>query len=225
MATIKKRTVAPIYAVAGVWLFFALFWQLYAPSHYITATLVSIAAAIVARGIWPTRVFEIPDPEPEPQPEEKAEETAEAEVKLDPKLEALIKERNRAISEMRRLNDNIEDPTISGQIDQLEHLAAKIIDHVVANPDKLPQIRKFLNYYLPTTIKLLNSYDRMGAAGVTGEHIGGTMKKIEDILATILQSFEKQMDSLFANEAMDISADITVMENLLAQEGLGSTQL
>jgi len=225
MATIKKRTVAPIYAVAGVWLFFALFWELYAPSHYITATLVSIAAAIVARGIWPTRVFEIPDLEPEPEPEEKVEEKAEAEVKLDPKLEALIKERNRAISEMRRLNDNIEDPTISDQIDQLENLAAKIIDHVVANPDKLPQIRKFLNYYLPTTIKLLNSYDRMGSAGVTGEHIGGTMKKIEDMLATILQSFEKQMDSLFANEAMDISADITVMENLLAQEGLGSTQL
>lgn len=227
MAKIKKRTVAPFYAVAGVWLYFALFRDLYAPSHYITATIISLAAILVARAIWPSRIFELPDPEPvtetkaAPEPEASAEESAPP----DPKIEALIKERNRAVSEMRRLNDAIEDPGISNQIDQLEALAAKIIDHVVAHPEKQPQIRKFLSYYLPTTIKLLNSYDRMGSAGVTGENIGSTMKKIEDMLQTILLSFEKQLDALFGNEAMDISTDITVMENMLAREGLSDTKL
>lgn len=228
MATVKKRTVAPLYAVAGVWLYFALFRDLYAPSHYITATIVSLAAVLIARAIWPTRVFALPDPEPasEPEPEETPEEEAKSEESevQDPKIEALIKERNRAITEMRRLNDAIEDPGISDQIDQLEALAAKIIDHVISHPEKLPQIRKFLNYYLPTTIKLLNAYDRMGSAGVSGEHIGGTMKKIEDMLQTILLAFEKQMDALFAGEAMDISSDITVLENLLAREGLSETK-
>ncbi|MDF2838849.1 MAG: hypothetical protein K0S60_552, partial [Evtepia sp.] len=165
MAKIKKRSVAPFYSVAAVWLFFALFLDLYAPSHYITAVIVSLAAAIIAYGIWPTRVFELPDPEPaEPKAEEKKETSTESEPAVDPKIDALIKERNRAISEMRRLNDNIEDPDISAQIDVLEITAAKIIDHVVAHPEKLSQIRKFMSYYLPTTIKLLNAYDRMGAA-------------------------------------------------------------
>lgn len=228
MATKKKRTVAPLYAVAGVWLYFALFRDLYAPSHYITATIVSLAAILIARAIWPTRVFELPDPEPspEPQPEKEPEQTAEPEKaeELDPKIEALVKERNRAISEMRRLNDAIEDPGISDQIDKLEALAAKIIDHVISHPEKLSQIRKFLNYYLPTTIKLLNAYDRMGSAGVSGENIDGTMKKIEDMLQTILVAFEKQLDALFAGDAMDISSDITVLENLLAREGLSETK-
>lgn len=224
MATIKKRTVAPYYAVAAVWLYFAFFRSLYAPSHYISAVIVSLAAYILARAIWPTRVYSLPDPEipEEPEAAEEAKEEPEAEA-VDPKIEALIKERNRAIGEMHRLNDAIEDPRISSQIEQLEVLAAKIIDHVVQHPEKQPQIRKFLSYYLPTTIKLLNAYDRMGSAGVSGENIGGTMKKIEDMLQSILLSFEKQLDALFAGDAMDISADITVLETMLAREGLGET--
>ncbi len=224
MAKVKKRSVIPVYAVAAVWLYFALFSDLYAVSHYITAALISFAAAVIARGIWPTKEFELPDPPKEEKPKE-PEQAEEPQPAKDPKIEALMKERDRAVSEMRRLNDTIEDPHISAQIDKLESLTARIIDHVAAHPEKLPQIRKFLNYYLPTTIKLLNAYDRMGSAGVSGEHIGGTMKKIEDMLSTILLSFEKQLDSLFEGEALDISADITVMENLLAQEGLASTQL
>lgn len=223
MATIKKRSVLPIYAVAAVWLFFAFFLDLYAVSHYITAVIISIAVFIITSGLFPTREFEIPDP----APKEAKEETDKEEEKpaTDPKIEALLRERDLAIGEMQRLNQSIEDPHISAQIDQLEKTASKIIDHVVAHPEKLSQIRKFMNYYLPTTIKLLNAYDRMGSAGISGENIDGTMKKIEDMLDTIIQSFEKQLDSLFANEALDISSDITVMENLLAQEGLGSTQL
>ena len=69
---------------------------------------------------------------------------------------------------MRRLNDAIEDEIISRRIDQLEDTTGKIIDQVVAHPEKLSQIRTFMNYYLPTTLKILNAYDRMGAAGWRG---------------------------------------------------------
>jgi hypothetical protein len=222
MAKVKKRSVVPVYAVAAVWLYFALFSDLYAVSHYITAALISLAAAVITRGIFPTKEFELPDP---PKEEKEPEPAEEPQPTVDPKIEALMKERDRALSEMRRLNEAIEDPDISAQIDKLETLTSRIIDHVATHPEKLSQIRKFLNYYLPTTIKLLNAYDRMGSAGVSGEHIGGTMKKIEDMLSTIILSFEKQLDSLFEGDALDISADITVMENLLAQEGLAGNQL
>ena len=96
---------------------------------------------------------------------------------------------------------------------------------MVEKPSKLPQIRKFMNYYLPTTLKLLNAYDRMDAAGVSGSNIDGTKGKIEDMLDTICTAFTRQLDDLYGEEAMDVSAEITVMEQMLAQEGLGGMTL
>ena len=157
------------------------------------------------------------EPQQPPKGAEKSASTG------DPAIDALIAERDRAISEMRRLNDTIEDAVISTQIDHLENITGKIIDAVVDKPSKLPQLRKFLNYYLPTTLKLLNAYDRMDAAGVSGSNIDGTKGKIEDIMGTICKAFDKQLDALYGEEALDISTDITVLENMLAQEGLGDT--
>ena len=105
-------------------------------------------------------------------------------------------------------------------IDRLEDLSAKIFAQVKADPKKLPQIRKFMDYYLPTTLKLLNAYDRMGAQGVNGENIDATMQRVESMMGTIVTAFEKQLDMLFGSEAMDISADITVLENMMKREGL-----
>lgn len=213
MAKIVKKSVAPIYAVAVVWLVFALFLPLYAPVHYAVAAVISVAVYAVARALSPNRTFEIPDPEPEPVPTG------------NPELDALISERDRALGEMHRLNDNIKGETISAQIEELERTTKKIIAYVVEHPAKLTQIRKFMNYYLPTTLKLLNAYDRMGAVGVEGANIDGTMGKIESIMDTVVTAFHKQLDALFGDEALDISTDITVMENLLAREGIGGTQM
>ena len=79
---------------------------------------------------------------------------------------------------------------------RLSQVSEKIFQAVKDDPEKLPQIRKFMDYYLPTTLKLLNAYDRMSGAGVSGENIGGTMTKVEDVLKTIVTAFEKQLDSL-----------------------------
>ncbi len=238
MAKFKKRSVAPIYAIALVWVVYTLVHPLYRVSDYVSVILLSALAFIVAKGIWPTVEYELPDPEPETQePEEEApQETQEEEPQEepapeepqttgDPALDALILEKDRAISEMRRLNDAIEDETISQQIDQLEDATAKIFDHVIEHPEKQGQIRKFMIYYLPTTLKLLNSYDRMDATGISGENIDSTKERIETMMATIVSSFRKQLDALFRDEAMDIASDITVMENLLAQEGLAGPQM
>ncbi len=243
MAKHKKRSPLPIYAIALVWVIFTLVHPLYQVSDYVTVILISAVVFIVTKGIFPTVEYELPDaPEdqarPEP-PKEEVKEEAKAEEEPapseapqeakaeeeppstgDPKIDALIQERDRAVGEMRRLNDAIEDAEISRRIDQLEDATGKIIDQVVAHPEKLPQIRKFMNYYLPTTLKILNAYDRMGAAGVSGENIDGTMHRIETIMDTIVMAFHKQLDALFRDEAMDIASDITVMETLLAQEGL-----
>ena len=100
-----------------------------------------------------------------------------------------------------------------------------IFDIGAGQPAKLPQLRRFLNYYLPTTLKLLNAYDRMGAAGVEGANIDGTMGRIDAMMDKVVEAFDKQLDALFADEALDISTDITVLEQMLAQEGLGGMQM
>ena len=248
MAKVIKKSVAPIYTVGAVWLVWGTFLPLYQPVHYVMAAVASLAAFLVAKRIWPNRTLVVPDPQPtaqereeqarreqeekdrQAQQERQAQQAKEQADKAarsigDPQLDALMTERDRALSEMRRLNDSIEDPTLSAQIDHLEEITGKIIAYVVEHPQKLPQIRRFLDYYLPTTLKLLNAYDRMDAAGISGANIDGTMGKIETMMDTIVQAFDRQLDALFGDEALDISTDITVLENLLAQEGLTGPQL
>ena len=224
------RSVAPIYAVGLTWLVWAIFLPLYAPLHYVGAVAASIVVFVLARKIWPNRSFTAPETEQEPP--KQAPDTAQQEKKeekkdesLSPEIAALLAERDRALGEMRRLNDSIDDEKISAQIDHLELVTGKIIDHVAQNPTKLPQIRRFLNYYLPTTLKLLNAYDRMDSAGVSGANIDGTKGRVEDIMDTIVKAFDQQLDALFGDEALDISTDITVLEQMLAREGLGGTQM
>lgn len=213
MAKMVKKSPTPLYFAAAVWLVWGLCLPLYQVSHYLMAAGASLLAIAVGKALFPDKTYETPEPA-------KAEEPKKPETTGNPELDALIAERERAVSEMRRLNDSIPGEKISAQIDHLEEMTQKIISHVVTHPEKLPQIRKFMSYYLPTTLKLLNAYDRMGAAGIEGENITDTKGRIDAMMDTIVSAFDKQMDALFADEALDIATDITVMENLLKQEGL-----
>lgn len=219
MTTHKKVSVLPIYLVGLVWLGYALLFPLHRISDYLICAGLSLATFALGKAIWPNQVYQTPG---SPKTEAKRPEAKKEE---DPKVAALRKEKDRAVSELRRLNDSIPDPKISAQIDHLEEVTGKIIEHVIEKPSKQPQISRFLDYFLPTTIKLLNSYDRMDSAGVSGSNINATKAKVEQMLDTLCAAFDKQLDALFGDEALDISTDITVMENLLAQEGLsgGST--
>lgn len=232
MTTFKKRSVLPIYAIALVWVIFTLVHPLYKVSDYVTVILLSAIVFLVAKGIWPTQRYELPDPDAdleaaaeEDTVEEDAEKGAEPVSTGDPKIDALIQEKDRALGEIRRLNHAISDPKLSEQINDLESTTAKILDHVISSPEKLPQIWKFMNYYLPTTLKLLNAYDRMDATGASGTNIDGTKGKIGEMLGTICVAFSRQLDALYGEEALDISADITVMEQMLQQEGIGGMTL
>ena len=222
MSYVKKKSVLPIYLVGIVWLLWGFNGKLYRFSDYLLCALVSCAVYFLGKIIWPDRGYEAAGTQ-QVQTEAKAEEKPKAEAKptYSPEIQALIAERDKALSEMRRLNASIKDEQVSADIDHLEKTAGKIIDAVVAEPAKLPQIRKFMSYYLPTTLKLLNAYDRMDATGASGVNIDGTKGKVEDMLTTICAAFDKQLDALYGEEALDISTDITVMEQMLAREGLG----
>ena len=222
MAKHKKESVIPIYLVGGVWLAAGAFFSLHRISDYVVCALVSAGAFVAGKALFPDKIYEIPG-----ETEEKKEEKKEEKPKStgNPEIDKLIGERDKALSEMRRLNDAIEDQKISAQIDHLEKVTRKIIDRVVAEPKKLPQIRRFMNYYLPTTLKILNAYDRMDSAGIAGDNISTTKQKVESMMDTIVKAYDKQLDALYGEEALDISTDITVMENMLAQEGLAGLNI
>lgn len=222
----KKRSALPIYAIGIVWLLYA--GKLNTFRGILSCAVVSAIVYAILRIVLPGKKTDEPpkaaapeqpqpkqaEKKPEPQPEPEPEE------KLPPELQSVIYQGKRAIADIRRLNDEIPDERISAQIDLIERLTAQIFDCVRKNPKKLSQIRQFLNYYLPTTIKLMEQYVTLQNQNVKTENITEGMQKIEDLLDKVIVAFQRQLDALFESDVVDITADIRVMEQMMASEGL-----
>ena len=159
----------------------------------------------------------------EQQKQEKQNPAVKTEVQkksYGPEIDPIIQEGNRALSEMGRLYMSIKDPEVRQKINELMRITDKIMQDAIADPSDIPQIKKFMNYYLPTTIKLLNAYDRMSTQGIEGENLDKSMKSINEMLDAAIVAYKKRLDSLFENQALDIETDIEVMNTMLAREGL-----
>ena len=219
MGTTIRKPVAPFYAVAVLWLVCGLLVPFYKPIHYGIAAVISAVVFFAVQAVC--KNGGVIGAEEAPKAEEKPKEETTGNAELD----KMLKDGRMAIAEMKRLDDNIADPGISADIVRLEQVSAKIFEEVKRDPKKLPKIRRFMDYYLPTTLKLLNSYDRMSAAGVSGENIDTTLAKVEGMMRTIVAAFEKQLDSLYGADALDISTDITVLETMMAREGLTEQEM
>jgi hypothetical protein len=124
------------------------------------------------------------------------------------------------INELHMLSVRTADQAICVKIQRIADLTAKIFRTVEDHPEKKPQVRRFLNIYLPTTIKLLHSYETLEKQGVDGENIQSAKQDIKRILDTLIAGFEQQLDNLFMSDKLDISSDINVLENLMQQDGL-----
>lgn len=127
---------------------------------------------------------------------------------------------NTFLRQIRSSNDAIPGREISDKIDRMETIIRKIFERVQEHPEIIPDLKKLMNYYLPMTVKLLEAYEDMDRQPVQGENIRSSKREIEDTLDTLNQAFEKLLDSVFRETAMDISSDISVLHSLLAQEGL-----
>lgn len=114
-----------------------------------------------------------------------------------------------------RANDRIADPVLSAKIDRIEEITARIFQVVEADPKKRTRIDTFLNYYLPTTQKLLDSYAQFEQAGVEGENLRQAKQRIEATMDTIGKGFEHQLDELYKSDALDVDSDIRVLETML----------
>ena len=152
-----------------------------------------------------------PEPEPKPQPQPQK-----------PTKKTYAEELERILNELYQLNVQIEDEGVSRRIDRIGTLTAGIFRVVIEKPEREQDVRKFMNYYLPTTLKLLRSYDLLEDQSFQSQNITESRKKIEDVLDMLIVAYEKQLDRLFRDDALDIATDIDVLETMMAGDGLTS---
>lgn len=140
--------------------------------------------------------------------------------KYSPQIQEILKSGEMYLNEIRDCNDEIPGEEISAKISRIEMLVDRIFARVKADPDSASDIRRMMEYYLPTTVKLLRAYEEMDRQPVQGENIISSKREIESTLDTLNVAFENLLDSLFEETAWDVSSDISVLNTMLAQEGL-----
>ena len=217
----KKFNTGPFYGFSISWLLLALALPLYRLWAIAFSALVSgFVAYLLGKSAA----------KKENKQADKAKENTEKEApnavkkSYGPEIDPIIEEGNRALSEMGRLYLSIKDTDVRMKINELMRITDKITQDAIEDPADIPQIKKFMNYYLPTTIKLLNAYDRMSAQGIEGDNLDKSMKSINEMLDAAIEAYKKRLDSLFENQALDIETDIKVMNAMLAREGLSGTK-
>lgn len=155
-------------------------------------------ATLVVRGAAPQ-----PPKQPEPKP---APEPADQYAAL--------------LRQLREVNDAIPDPVMSAKISRLEAVSARIFELAKQDPGKKAQLQKFMDYYLPTALKLLSTYASLSAQDVQGGNIADAKKNIERSMDLLVTAFENQLDKLFQSDALDVSADVAALEGMLNMDGL-----
>lgn len=169
----------------------------------LTAAL-SIAAYLIGAKVFPGKVVEV---------RERAN-TGDAE------LNRQIEEGRKQLDSLQAYNDQLPDPAISEKLDRMVRAGSAILTALEEKPARLSEVRRFMNYFLPTAEKLVASYVAFEQAPVKGENVQSAMKSVENSLAMVADAFEKQYDSLYRNESYNVEAEVKVMETLLKGQGL-----
>ena len=215
-------------AYVGLWVLAALMGWTMVINILIVLTAAAAATGIAAwflKGREKRKAKKLAREQKEQEKKNPGSRTAAAAKKsYGPEIDPIIQEGNRALSEMGRLYMSIKDPEVRQKINEIMRITDKITQDAIQDPSDIPQIRKFMNYYLPTTIKLLNAYDRMSSQEIGGENLDKSMKNINDMLDAAIVAYKKRLDSLFENQALDIETDIEVMNTMLAREGLSGNK-
>lgn len=202
MKTRLIRSAIPIYIAAAVWILYGLALPLYKLSHILMAAGLSVVAYLVAGKFFPGRRVE--------------EALSTGDNQIDEELQSNLDD----LKKLRQANQGIASAEISRRLERMEKAGKAILAAVAEKPERAGQVRKFMKYYLPTAAKLLEQYRTLSSVGVDGEHIKKALGSVENSLEMIASAFEKQLDMLYRDEAMDMTSDVQVLETMMAGDGL-----
>lgn len=229
---VKKKSAAPIIAVGVTWLLLCFILRIRnLRMAMIVYSVISLIVYFIMKQIFPAVNVEIEiDGSSEDNDNKKeaagkkANEKKESEIKVPDGVNSdFIDKIDVYIVEIDLLNDSIEDKKISDELDLIKTNLKKMIEKLRTDKDPKDreiQLEQFLDYYLPTTVKILDSYRKIEKQELTGENAVETKKRVSETLPIIRRAFEKELDNMYKNEMLDITTDIDVLESLLAQEGL-----
>jgi hypothetical protein len=143
----------------------------------------------------------------------------------NPEADTVLQKGREMIASIRAENDKIPDEGLTGKLNQLETLCADIFRAVYDKPAKASQIRKFMDYYLPTTLKMVRAYRTLGESNVYGEEADAARKRIDDALGIVLKGCRNLLNNLYRDDMLDITTDIDVLEQMLKRDGLTESDL
>lgn len=204
-----QALIVALIAAAAAIVLYSLIFKLFRWQHYLIAAAVALlvgrVAFIMAQGLDTTK--EAPAQQPIPKTGDSA-------------VDSLVEKGQEMLAQIRRENDLIPDARLSERMAQLDDVADRIFRTVAEKPQKAPQIRRFMDYYLPTTLKMLAGYRKMDERQLSGGEAEKTRAQIQEAMDMVVGAFEKQLNTLYQDDMMDISTDIDVLETLLRQDGL-----
>ncbi len=135
-------------------------------------------------------------------------------------VDAMLTDLQTQLDTLHALNETLPDPQLSAAMTRMEKAGRSIVETVEASPAKAKQVRRFANYYLPDAVNVLQQYAKLARQGVRGENAAAIRAEVEKNASSIATAFENQLDALYAAESMDLSADLTVLQNMLKGQGL-----
>ena len=209
MKKVHLKSAIPIYIAAAVWLLIGLLFPklvLKLPGLLVTAAL-SVGAYFLGSKLFPGRDVE--------------EKITTGDAAVDREIET-ARER---LENLRRANEAIPDPEISKNLDRMYASGQQIFKELGRDPRKVALVRRFMNYYLPTSEKLMEQYQVLMNANTKGENITSAMQTIESSLGLAANAFEKCADNLYRDDEMDIDAEIKVMQTMLTGDNLIKTDM
>lgn len=197
------RSAIPIYLCALSWILYSMFLPLYRTGDILLCAGISIIVNLLASRLFPGRVVE-----EEEQPNSG-----------DDTVNQQILEGRANLKSLKTTAESLDNPQIVAQLERMISAGDKIFQALEKNPRDSQQVRKFMNYYLPTSVKLLDCYRTFASVG-SGENIQKSLTSIENSLSMIAEAFEKQLDRLYADDQLDINAEISALESMMAADGL-----
>lgn len=213
MKQIEKRSKSalPIFIMGAVWIVGAIMLPVYKLWALIVVAAAGVGAYILSAKLIPDNVKLVSVPT--------TFATGDGDV------DKALAEAEQLTMELNKLNDDIPDKALSAAIDRMSAASDSIIAELTKHPDKAKSARRFLNYYLPSSVQLLRSYADTLRVEDAGEHQAAIRREIEEKADTVAAAFENQLDRLYAAEALNVSAQAEVLEEVLKSEGLVDGQL
>lgn len=204
--SVPVKSAIPIWGAAAVWVIAAFFVPMYSIIHILIIAAVSAAVGLILYFVLPKEYKQVEVP------------FASGDLQLD----GMIGEIDRASDKLEAARAAIRDtsPGTADKIAQINGSVNKIREALIASPDDVGSVRRFINYYLPTTVKLAEKYAVVSLSEADGENATKTMKDIDGVFDQIKISFDKQYDALYDDDVIDVTSDIKVLETMLERDDL-----